>query len=102
VDLVRNKLEAEDLDIVLCDSLIDENDDFYDLTFKMSLDEHLDNEELIWCQYKVSSYEREDGEVVRELRWFLGYTNNRVIYNIKGIGVMDTLLESLPRNPPTV
>lgn len=96
--IVKTDLDLHDYDIVLADDLWDEEKDtYYDLTFKQALDEQIKGQTLLWCKYVLDM-----SGPGKRLTEFLGYTDDRVIFHITGIGVMDTLLDSLPRHPPRV
>lgn len=95
MQLIKNDLDPHDYDVVLADGLYDEKDGWYDLTFKQALDEQLRGSSLLWCKYVLDM-----SGPSKRLVEFLGYTDERVIFHITGIGVMDTLLDSLPRHPP--
>lgn len=92
----KGQIKPEDLDIILSDDLIDEAGNWYNLTFRMALEEQKHGSELIWCEYEVETLP--DG--TKRLLEFIGWTEDRVIYDLVGVGVQDTLLGSVPRNPP--
>lgn len=93
--VIKTELDPADLDIVLCESLINNSGDFYDLTLKDALEEQTRGKPILYCEYGV-----EYNSGARTLHNFLAWTEDRVIFNIVGIGVEDTLLDSVLRNPP--
>jgi hypothetical protein len=94
MQVVKEAIDPKDLDIVLADDLIDKDGNWYSHTLEDALKEQLRGKDLLWCKYVV------DYTHGKSLKEFLGYTQDRVIFHIVGIGVMDILLDSLPRNPP--
>lgn len=97
MQIVKTELDDIDLDIVLSESLMDKDDNFYDLTFGQALEEQTQGKPLLYCEYMINNTKSADA---RKLCSFLGWTEDRVIFSVIGIGVPDTLLDSVPRNPP--
>lgn len=95
MQIVKTELDPHDLDIILTESLIDEKGDFYDLTFGKAIKEQCRNKPLLYCEYMLDM--KGPG---KDLCSFIGWTEDRVIFNVVGIGTPDTLLDSVPRNPP--
>lgn len=91
---VKTELDPKDLDIILADDLIDTGGNFYHLTFRQALEEQTKNKPLLACSYVV------DEKLPKSIHNFVGWTEDRVIFSVVGIGLFDTLLDSLPRNPP--
>jgi len=90
----KDELDLDDMKIVLCEGLMDQNGEWYDLTFDMSLREECHGEVLLACKYAIVEIGQH-----KTLYNFVGWTKSRVIYNVVGIGVVDTLLSSVARNP---
>jgi len=95
MQIVKTELDSNDLDIILSESLVDEDDNFYDLTLGKALQEECRKKPLLYCEYMLDM--RGPG---KKLCSFIGWTEDRVIFNVVGIGTPDTLLDSVPRNPP--
>lgn len=93
--IVKDKLDEHDYDIILAEDLVDHYGDFYDLTLKKAVDRQTRGKHLIWCKYILNM-----SGPSKRLCEFLGYTEDRVIFHVLGIGGVYTLLDSLPRNPP--
>jgi hypothetical protein len=93
--LIKTELDLEDLDIVLCADLIDDQGNWYDHTLEQALEEQTKGKPLLYCEYMV-----ELNSSVKTLSNFIGWTEDRVVFSIIGIGVRDTLLDSVLRNPP--
>lgn len=87
-------VDKEDLDIILCESLINTDGAWYDLTFEQALLEQSGGLPLLYCEYVI---DYQAGTKV--LTSFVGWTKDAVIFSIIGIGVPDTLLDSVKRNP---
>jgi len=90
----KDQLDLEDMKIILCEGLMDQNGEWYNLTFDMSLGEECRGEALLACKYSIVEIGQH-----KTLYSFVGWTKSRVIYNVIGIGVVDTLLSSVARNP---
>ncbi len=95
--IVKYELESQDLDIVLSEDLIDQTGGLYDLTLEIALEEQTKGKPLLYCEYMI---ENTKARQARRLCSFLGWTEDRVIFNVVGIGTPDTLLDSVLRNPP--
>lgn len=94
--ITKNSLDEKDFDIILASDLMDDDGDFYTITLKSSLDEILGNEKLIECQYCLQ-ITNED----KKLLDFVGWTETKVIFNVRGMFYEDCLLSWVPRNPST-
>ncbi len=86
-------VDSEDLDIILAEDLVDREGNFYNLTLGQALQEETRGESLVYVEYDIDN-------LCLRLHNFIGWTDSRVIFNITGIGVQDTLLTSVLRNPP--
>ncbi len=95
MQIVKTEFDPHDAYIILSESLIDENGDFYDLTLEQAIKEQCRNKPLLYCEYMLDM--QGPG---KKLCSFVGWTEDRVVFNVVGIGTPDTLLDSVPRNPP--
>lgn len=84
---------SEHENIVLAESLVDEEDNFYDLTLKQALDEITQGEEVVFGRYQV------DGSRMRLIQ-FAAWTKTKVIFIDRGMCASDVLLGWFERNPP--
>lgn len=95
MQIVKTELDSHDLELILTEDLVDENGDFYNLTLGKALKEESRNKPLLYCEYMLDMKGPS-----KKLCSFIGWTEDRVIFNVVGIGTPDTLLDSVPRNPP--
>jgi len=93
--ILKTEIDPDDLAMVLGEDFLDEDGNFYNLSFGQALEEESEGEELLWCRYLIET--SPSGDVLLE---FLGYTENKVIFNMVGMGIAETLLDSIPRHPP--
>lgn len=109
---VKGQVDWNHHDIILAESLVDKNDNFYDLTLQQALNEILaiDQEALEYCEYQIDRLSDEDyakrsefyTDPQREsLRQFQGWTKTKVIFMYRGMNAHDTLLDYVNRNPPS-
>lgn len=96
MEVIKTKLDLEDADIILTTDLVDKDGMFYDLTFAQALQEECRGKPLLQCEYMIKLTKSREA---RKLCSFVGWTEDRVIFNVVGIGTPDTLLDSVPRNP---
>lgn len=97
---VKGQVDWTHYDIVLAESLVDREGNFYDLTFQQSLNEILaiNQEGLDYCEYYV---DLQKSLQACALRSFIGWTKTKVIFLNQGLMVRDALLDHVPRNPKT-
>ena len=92
---IKNKLEDSHRDIILAEDLMNENNEFYNLTLGKALSEILGKETLECCDYTVNI--SQDGP--KRVTKFYGWTKTKVIFLNQGLFVHDAILDSVPRNP---
>lgn len=92
--ITKSKLDEKDFDVILASDLMDDDGNFYTITLKQALDEILSGEQLVECQYCLGI---DNGE--KKLLDFIGWTTNKVIFNVRGMFYEDSLLSWVPRNP---
>ncbi len=97
MQIVKTEYDPIDADIILTEDLVNVQGDFYNLTFEQALNEETRGKPLLYCEYMIQNTKSAEA---RKLCSFLGWTEDRVIFNVVGIGTPDTLLDSVPRNPP--
>lgn len=93
----KGTVDPSHYDLVLAESLVNKDGDFYNLTLKQNLDELLAGEQLLWCEYEIDLQKSFDA---CKLLSFVGWTKTKVIFNQGGPFTSDAILDSLPRNPP--
>lgn len=92
---IKGQVDPAHYGIILADSLMDNDGNFYDLTFKQALDELVENESYV-CTYQV---DLQKALAACRLVSFMAWTKSKVIFNQSGPFTHDCLLDHVPRNP---
>lgn len=100
---VKGQIDPSHFDIVLAESLVDRNGDFYDLTLKKNFDELVKDEAYV-ADYQVEidyipASENWFERHIKRITYFTAWTKSSIIYCDDGPFTQDRLLRSLPRNP---
>lgn len=104
---VKGRLDPAHYDIILAESLVDAQGNFYDLTLKQALDEHIKDEGYV-CDYQVTRLTEEAlvdlalHQTVTskyQLQYFTAWTKTKVIFNQTGPFTRDSLLDCVSRHP---
>lgn len=90
----KGSLDPADDDMILASDLVDEQGDWWSLTFKKAIDEQLQGEYFERCEYSIEL--TPEGKKLME---FIGWTPTKVVFNLRGMFRDDSFLSSVPRHP---
>lgn len=92
---IKGQISYDHNEIVLAKDLINQYNNFYDLTLEQAIKELIGYEIIEYVDYTVDlGMFTEDRKIVK----FIGWTKTKVIFLSKGPFTHDALLEWVPRN----